>query len=97
LLLKAHVAEEKRVRNAEELAKTKEKMYASFEEGRTFELGLPAGMHLDSLEDAVEDEHAAAEPVSERKIPERKTKQQRRKAAKQLVEVCHRSFFWAGS
>ncbi|KAJ6580989.1 P60-like protein [Mycena capillaripes] len=84
LLLKAHEMEEKRVEKAAKLAETKTKIEQA--KGDVEEtLGVPPGMKVD---DAVPDEDAdpAASETIPKKMPERKTKAQRNKAARVLAQ-----------
>lgn len=84
LLLQAHETEEKRVKEAEKLAEVKAKMDSARDNSED-PLGVPPGMKLDTETlDRDEDEDTLSIP---RKAPERKTKQQRRKAANILAEV----------
>ncbi|KAJ7319264.1 ribosome biogenesis protein Nop53/GLTSCR2 [Mycena albidolilacea] len=88
LLLKAHGIEEKRVEKAAKLAETKEKIDQATVEAGDETPGVPAGMKLDEPVpiDIDEDEDASAEVIS-KKMPERKTKAQRNKAARVLIQV----------
>ncbi|KAG7445321.1 P60-like protein [Guyanagaster necrorhizus] len=83
LLLKAHGIEEKRIAEAEKLAEVKHRM----ENARVGEddgnSGVP-GMKVD-IATTVDEEEEPSETFS-KPAPERKTKQQRRKAAKVLAE-----------
>lgn len=87
-LLRAAVeSEERRAREAEELAKTK----AIMEQARksvadVMTPGAPLGMTVQAIE-ADEEETQADEVLPAKKIPERKTKQERRKAEKRQAEV----------
>ncbi|KAJ7825379.1 ribosome biogenesis protein Nop53/GLTSCR2 [Mycena olivaceomarginata] len=87
LLLKAHGIEEKRVEKAAKLAETKEKIDQATVEAGDETPGVPAGMKLDEPVpiDIDEDEVASAEVIS-KKMPERKTKAQRNKAARVLAQ-----------
>ncbi|KAJ7173719.1 ribosome biogenesis protein Nop53/GLTSCR2 [Mycena filopes] len=89
LLLKAHEIEEKRVEKAAKLAETKEKFDKAKLDAPEEVLGIPSGMKLDDFLPA-EDEEAAVigegeEPIP-KKMPPRKTKAQRNKAAKVLAQ-----------
>jgi nucleolar protein 53 len=89
LLLKAHGIEEKRIEKAAKLAETKEKIDQATVEAGDETPGVPPGMKLDEPVpiDIDEDEEASAEVIS-KKMPERKTKAQRNKAARVLAQVC---------
>ncbi len=84
LLLKAHEIEEKRISEAEKLAEVKTRMEKARVDADDGNSGVP-GMKVD-IAPAVEEEQEPAEIFS-KPAPERKTKQQRRKAAKVLAEV----------
>jgi nucleolar protein 53 len=84
LLLKAHQAEERRVREEERLAELQKKMHSSTE---TTADGLPSGMTLDTTVEVLEsDDDEEDEEIIPVQRPERKTKQQRKKAEKRLAE-----------
>ncbi|KAI0041261.1 P60-like protein [Auriscalpium vulgare] len=89
LLRTAHEAEERRLRQAEELEKTKARILGARRvvvDGDALE-GVE-GMMIDRPEEGVEEEEPTVEgegPVA-KKVPQRKTKQQRRKAEKQRTE-----------
>lgn len=89
LLRSAHEIEEQRFKTAEEHKIIRDRVasarHVENEENDGF---LPTGMSLDPLnEDDVELEESADGEDKVSKLPTRKTKQQRRKAEKQRVEV----------
>jgi nucleolar protein 53 len=87
LLLQAHETEEQRVREAEKNAALKEKMENARREaveehwapGMAIDQGIPAQDHDESGGDAKE--------LPAKKMPQRKTQAQRKKAARLLAEV----------
>jgi nucleolar protein 53 len=87
LLRTAHEREERRVKEAEELRKTKEKIVQArkIAEEDTVE-GVAQGMTVQAVDDQKEDD-AEGDILPAKKIPERKTKKDRRKAEKRLAEV----------
>jgi nucleolar protein 53 len=90
LLLKAHEIEERRVREATKLAAVKEKMDQGWKaEAENSNEGVAAGMMVDSTTPETDDDDITGvgevRPTNRR--PERKTIQQRKKAAKLLAEV----------
>ncbi|KAJ7272728.1 P60-like protein [Mycena haematopus] len=84
LLLKASEIEGKRVEQAAKLAETKAKIDQATVEAGDETLGVPSGMKVDLV--AMEDEDPAGTEVIPKKMPERKTKAQRNKAAKVLAQ-----------
>ncbi|KAI0088209.1 ribosome biogenesis protein Nop53/GLTSCR2 [Irpex rosettiformis] len=87
LLRSAHEKEEHRVRKAEELSKTKEKIVQARHDALGgANAGVPAGMTVQEIidEDETEDDLDGVLPT--KKVPERKTKKERRKAEKRLAE-----------
>ena len=89
LLQTAHEREEQRVRKAEELAKTKEKIVQARHDALAdANVGVPAGMTVQELEDEEETEDAQEGLLPAKKLSKRKTKKERRKAEKRLAEVC---------
>lgn len=86
LILKAHEIEEKRLKDTEKFAAVKSKIEMA-RQNQEDAVGVVAGMKLDI--NTAEDE--VNEPESEmalpKKMPERKTKQQRSKAKRVLAEV----------
>ncbi|KAJ6590420.1 ribosome biogenesis protein Nop53/GLTSCR2 [Mycena vulgaris] len=87
LLLKAYGIEEKRVEKAAKLAETKAKFEAAkLDVDEVTVLGVPSGMKLDDFTPMEEDEDAANAEEITKKMPPRKTKAQRNKAAKILLQ-----------
>ncbi|KAG5735715.1 hypothetical protein E4T56_gene7495, partial [Termitomyces sp. T112] len=88
LLLQAHQAEERRVREAEKLAQVKEKMESAKREAEEVNPGFASGMKLQEEveEDADEDVTENRGEVPAKRQPARKTKAQRKKAAQLLAE-----------
>ncbi|PSS34225.1 hypothetical protein PHLCEN_2v1735 [Hermanssonia centrifuga] len=87
LLRTAHEIEERRVKEAEEMAKTKEKMEKARRVAVAEDvLGFAPGMTVQEVEgdDTIVD--GTEEVMPTKKIPERKTKQERRKAEKLRAE-----------
>jgi len=93
LLLKAAAVEQKRLKDAEKLAAVKAKMDSALQESNGLGNLAAAGM---TVTGQVDDEDAEAEQREEgdgqgsslpTKLPERKTKAQKNKAARILVEV----------
>lgn len=94
--MKAHEIEERKEKKRERLAEVKRRVEAArkFMGGEASE-GVPPGMVVDVPAADPEDDGSEAQDTSApRKLPERKTKQQRQKAARRLAEVCrsHLSF-----
>ncbi|TFY75765.1 hypothetical protein EWM64_g8248 [Hericium alpestre] len=87
LLRKAHKAEERRVKEAAEGAEVKERVLGARREGLEEEESGVLGMIVDKPGEMEEDEEAEAAEAVPKKMPPRKTKQQRRKAEKLLAEV----------
>ncbi|KAK7031589.1 ribosome biogenesis protein NOP53 [Favolaschia claudopus] len=85
LLFKAHQQEEKRVEKAAKLAETKAKMEQATVYAEDETPGVPAGMKMDESAPIEEEDGDAAEAIP-KKMPERKTKAQRNKAAKLLAQ-----------
>ena len=89
-LLRAAIEKEKRrVKEANELAKTKEKIEQARKAGADEAMeGVPPGM---TVQPVVDDDDGgdvgAEEALPARRIPERKTKKERRKAEKLRAEV----------
>ncbi|KAF7371023.1 Ribosome biogenesis protein NOP53 [Mycena sanguinolenta] len=86
LLLKASEIEGKRVEKAAKLAETKAKIDQATVEATEETSGVPPGMKVDLVME--DDEDPASTEVITKKMPERKTKAQRNKAAKLLAQVC---------
>jgi nucleolar protein 53 len=89
LLLKAHELEEKRVEKAAKLAEVRDKFHRAKLDVEEVTVGVPAGMKVDDgegMEKAEEDE-GEKEEIPRKKMPERKTRAQRNKAAKVLMQV----------
>ncbi|KAJ7319259.1 ribosome biogenesis protein Nop53/GLTSCR2 [Mycena albidolilacea] len=86
LLLKAHGIEEKRVEKAAKLAETKEKIDQATVEAGDETPGVPPGMKLDEPVPIDIDEDEDSAEVISKKMPERKTKAQRNKAARVLAQ-----------
>ncbi|KAJ7230687.1 ribosome biogenesis protein Nop53/GLTSCR2 [Mycena pura] len=86
LLLKAYAVEEKRAEEAARLAEEK----ARFERARKTVQedieGVPAGMKIDDLPQDEEEEVTGEEMALPKKMPQRKTKSQRKKAERLLAE-----------
>ena len=88
LITKANQTEEKRFEEAERLKAIKEKISGAVGDGVPGQDGVPAGMVVDENVDSDEEEDAVDVDVPLRKkLPARKTKQQRAKAARQIAEV----------
>lgn len=86
LLRQAVEAEEKRAREEEELKRTKEKLEQARRVAQAEAVeGTAQGMAVQAAEDANEEQETGE--VSAKKIPERKTKQERKKAEKLRAEV----------
>ena len=91
LILKAHEVEEKKVKEAERMQEVKERIGRAFVVIRSGEEGVPEGMTVDDAvggED-VEDGQGGEEAPIAKKMPERKTKQQKAKATRLRAEVGH--------
>ncbi|KAJ7881152.1 ribosome biogenesis protein Nop53/GLTSCR2 [Mycena leptocephala] len=86
LLLKAYDIEEKRVEKAAKLAETKTKIEKATVDATDGTLGVPPGMKLDDVVPVEEDEDPATTEATPKKMPQRKTKAQRNKAAKILAQ-----------
>ncbi|KAJ6485690.1 ribosome biogenesis protein Nop53/GLTSCR2 [Mycena sanguinolenta] len=84
LLLKASEIEGKRVEKAAKLAETKAKIDQATVEAGDETSGVPPGMKVDLIVE--DDEDPASTEVIAKKMPERKTKAQRNKAAKLLAQ-----------
>lgn len=91
LLGKALEVELKRVKDAEKLAEVKAKIESAMRVPEAMDISLPAGMKVDEvgLEDEQDVDEEQQEAIPRKKMPERKTKAQRNKAAKLLKEVCY--------
>lgn len=89
LLRTAHEIEERRVKDVAATEYMKAKMAQAYRVAVSEEtLGVATGMTLDKVEQQAEDdEEPSKEAPPPRKVPARKTKQERRKAAKLRVEV----------
>ncbi|KAJ7578394.1 ribosome biogenesis protein Nop53/GLTSCR2 [Mycena floridula] len=83
LLLKAHEIEEKRVNDAAKMAEFKAKIDSAWHVPQD-PPGVPPGMRVDVV--PAQDLDEEEEEVIAKPMPERKTKQQRRKAARVLAE-----------
>ncbi|KAJ7089368.1 ribosome biogenesis protein Nop53/GLTSCR2 [Mycena belliarum] len=83
LLRKAYELEEKRVEKASKLAQTKAKIDAAKVDVEDAPLGVPPGMKVDELVD--EEDGEPTEEIT-KVMPPRKTKAQRNKAAKVLLQ-----------
>jgi nucleolar protein 53 len=95
LLLKAAAVEEKRLKDVEKLAAVKAKMDNALQESDGLDSLAAAGMTITSQvddENAKEEEEVKVEDGQgsflPAKLPERKTKAQKNKAARVLAEVC---------
>lgn len=87
LLLKAHGVEERRVKEAKRLAEMKQKIeQARNREPEHVDEGYAPGMMIDKVQ-AEEKEDGVDVVRQPTKVPERKTKAQRNKAARLLAEV----------
>ncbi|KAF8212516.1 ribosome biogenesis protein Nop53/GLTSCR2 [Mycena galopus ATCC 62051] len=86
LLIKASEIEGKRVEKAAKLAETKAKIDQATVEAGDETVGVPPGMKVAIPMEEDEDPAAATEEVIPKKMPERKTKAQRNKAAKVLAQ-----------
>ena len=87
LLTKANQAEEKRFEEAERLKAIKEKISGAVGDGVPGQDGVPAGMVVDENVDSDEEDAVDVDVPLRKKLPARKTKQQRAKAARQIAEV----------
>lgn len=90
LIVKANEMEERRAKEVERLVEIKDKIARAITGTDVTQEGVPAGMVVD--ERGEEDEEGAEgedgdKPLA-KKAPERKTKQQKQKAARQRAEVC---------
>ena len=91
LLRLALEKEEERVKEAEELKKTKEKIEKARRAADEVEVvGVPSGMTVQEVvEESEDDEDSEGEEgAPAKRMPERKTKKERRKAEKRRAEVC---------
>lgn len=88
LLLQAHEAEERRIREAARLAEVKEKMEDARREVEVPDLAVASGMKVSVAGADEEDSAEEEEELPAKKMPPRKTQAQRRKAARLLAEVC---------
>ncbi|KAJ7497968.1 ribosome biogenesis protein Nop53/GLTSCR2 [Mycena galericulata] len=86
LLVKAHEIEEKRVEKAAKLAETKARIEQAKVDAEEVTLGVPSGMKLDVGVHVDDDEDIADTEAIPKKMPPRKTKAQRNKAAKILIQ-----------
>ncbi|KAF9461790.1 ribosome biogenesis protein Nop53/GLTSCR2 [Collybia nuda] len=86
LLLEAHEKEERRVREAEKLAKVKEKIESARTEAVEENPAVAPGMTVDDAAHDEEDVGGDGEGVVGKKPPPRKTQSQRKKAARLLAE-----------
>ena len=97
LLLKAHEIEEQRLKDSTKLAAVKKTIdhLWSAEKTHTREDVAP-GMLVDPVQSETDEEDVGGESgyQTRNRLPERKTKQQRRKAAKLLAEVILTSWFF---
>lgn len=87
LITKANQAEEKRFEEAERLKAIKEKISGAVGDGVPGQDGVPAGMVVDENVDSDEEDVVDVDVPLRKKLPARKTKQQRAKAARQIAEV----------
>lgn len=88
LLRTAHEIEEQRAKTAEEHKIIRDRIAAARHAvNEDAEMSLPIGMTLDTLEGDPEVEEESEDVKVAKPQPERKTKQQRRKAEKQKAEV----------
>jgi nucleolar protein 53 len=88
LILKAHEVEEKKAKEAEKMMAIKDRIGRGFVATRSIEDGVPEGMTVDEgAGDDVEGEAGGEEAPIAKKMPERKTKQQKAKAARLRAEV----------
>lgn len=87
LITKANQAEEKRFEEAERLKAIKEKISGAVGDGVPGQDGVPAGMVVDENVDSDEEDAVDVDVPLRKKLPARKTKQQRAKAARQIAEV----------
>lgn len=86
LLRRAHEIEEKRVRELEEQGVVKKRMEQARVDANVEDSGAP-GMTVDVVAEETNNGDEEEPVIFAKSMPERKTKQQRRKAAKQLQEV----------
>ena len=94
--MKAGAVKEKRLKDAERLAAVKAKMDNAVQESNGLDNLAAAGMTMtsqvddeDTEEEEDADDQSSSLPI---KLPERKTKAQKNKAARILAEVCFFSF-----
>ncbi|KAF8893071.1 P60-like protein [Infundibulicybe gibba] len=81
----AHEIEEERSRKVEKLAEFKAKIESARQDVQADNIAMASGMQVDESPDVVEDEPITGE-IPIKKMPERKTRQQRSKAARQIAE-----------
>jgi nucleolar protein 53 len=82
--------EEKKAKEAEKMMAIKDRIGRGFVAKRSIEEGVPEGMTVDGgAEDDVEGEAGGEEAPIAKKMPERKTKQQKAKAARLRAEVSY--------
>ncbi|KAJ7105118.1 ribosome biogenesis protein Nop53/GLTSCR2 [Mycena crocata] len=86
LLIKAGEIEGKRVEKAAKIAETKAKFQQAKLDVVEETLGAPPGMTVAEIVPDEEDDAANTEEIPKKKMPERKTKAQRNKAAKVLAQ-----------
>lgn len=98
LLIKALETEEKRLKDAEKLAEVKMKIEGALREPDVMDISVPPGMTVSAVSPDDEDEQDVEaeqdEDIPRKKMPQRKTKAQRNKAAKLLKEVHDFPFFF---
>ena len=88
LITKANQAEEKRFEEAEKLKAIKEKISGAMVDGVPGHDGVPAGMVVDENAGSDDDnDRVDVGVLLRKKMPARKTKQQKAKAARQRLEV----------
>ncbi|KAG6867979.1 hypothetical protein C0993_008738 [Termitomyces sp. T159_Od127] len=86
LLLRAHDAEERRIREAERHAHVKEKMESAKVDAEEIDPGVATGMKLQEEVNEEEEEEEEHAEIPAKRQPARKTSAQRRKAAQLLAE-----------
>ncbi|KAG6916625.1 hypothetical protein DXG01_006121 [Tephrocybe rancida] len=88
LLLQAHEAEERRIREAEKRAEVKEKMENAKREVEEVNPAAASGMklHDEVVEEEEEEVEATGDEIPAKRLPARKTQAQRKKAARLLAE-----------
>jgi len=90
LILKAHEMEEKKAKEAEKMMAIKDRIGRGFVAKGSIEEGVPEGMTVDEgAGDDVEGEAGGDEAPIAKKMAERKTKQQKAKAARLRAEVSY--------